>query len=143
MKNTLIFTPSKCIIARANGSHSQGGLFLCLRNRCFSTYKAAARLQYRTGKTGKLPRKQCVSTAVFGGPLFCLPVNVETHNAHRNSHTIRCGYPPFRRTFANGRRNPADAPDASSTRKILAQESAFAARNSHCKITLINLFSVT
>ncbi len=33
-------------------------------------------------------------TAVFGGPLFCLPKNVkQSRHAHRNSHTYRTGHP--------------------------------------------------
>lgn len=89
MKNTVIFATSKFIIARAAARNLKAGLFCVSETGVFFTYKAAARLQYRTPDRGKLPRKQCVSTAVFGGPLFCLPVNVGTHHAHRNHNTAR------------------------------------------------------
>lgn len=89
MENTVTFTASNTTSKRGpERLATKAGLFCVPATGVFSTYKAAARLQYRTGKPGNARASVC-STAVFGGPLFCLPVKCRTHgdSPRRNYHT--------------------------------------------------------
>ncbi len=86
MKNTIIFVTSNITMRGPAARNLKAGFFCVSETGVFSTYKAAACLQYRTGKTGNARASVC-STAVFGGPLFLSAYKCRTHHAHRNSHT--------------------------------------------------------
>ena len=91
MENTVNFVLSNTTVMRGSKWLATKAGFFCVPAKgVFSTYKAAARLQYRTSKRGNARASVC-STAVFGGPLFCLPTKCRTHHdsPHRNSHTRR------------------------------------------------------
>lgn len=142
MKNTLIFTPSTSIFRGSMARTLKAGFFYVSDKGVSEPIKRRPALHTERLRSVFARESGLVDSGIWRAAFLSAYVN-KSHHAQRNPHTIRGGNPPFRTSFETCQRGQSLAAGDTPAGKSLAQRSAFAARNSYCKITLKHLFSVT